>query len=254
MLNYKGATAYLCCGGPSLNRYDLAILNARSLVAAVNNAPVAMWRRGHVRPAVWFSIDSPHRFHSDIFSDPMTVKFVWQRFCEGNLHVGEGERGQWKAARHDVRQRKGGALVPWQPATEFPNVQTYDLTAVETVADFARSDKPVRTIGRRHSVLFAALWSLNRMGCRRVNLLGCDLHCDPADPYAWEQEKSATAADDLNEVLHWLRDTGLQEISRAFADRGTEVARIGPEAFGQELRAEQEWRRFVRADGLYSNA
>lgn len=253
MVTFNGAAAFLCCGGPSLNEYYLELLHGHGcLIAAVNNAPVAMWRNGRVRPHLWFSVDSPRNFHHDIFLDTACKKYVRRLFCEGDQHVGQGPRDQWKASRNDVRTRHANRWVAWQPATSFPNVELYDAADEFEPETFFSSPLPPWRSGKRCSVLLPAIWLLAHMGVRTINLLGCDLHMEQARPYAWEQAKTKTATDDSNVTLHWLRDRVLPHLISGAHQRGVMIKRLVPGELAAALRGVRETLPFQFAGDLYT--
>ena len=54
---YRGAAAFLICGGPSLLTHDLTQLQQRGVITlAVNNAATV------VRPNLWCCVDDPGNF------------------------------------------------------------------------------------------------------------------------------------------------------------------------------------------------
>lgn len=252
-MNLKGATAFLCCGGPSLARQPLHRLNEHgTLVAAVNNAPVAMWRQANLRPRLWFSVDSPCHFHRDIFADPACVKYVRRRYCEGDTHYGEGRREQWKMSKHDVRRETGGQWRAWKPAMEFPGVELYEVSEDDLcTATFLDSDQPPWRSGRLKSVLLVAIWFLAKAGCSRINLLGCDFHMEPSRPYAWDQRKSRSACEEANATLHWMGGVAIPKLTQALHERGITLAVVAPEDLHDRVLAAATHQPFRHASGLY---
>lgn len=68
---YRGHSAFLICGGPSLTSHDLSLLNSRGILTmAVNNAATV------VRPNLWCSVDDPGNFSDAIWYDAGITKFV----------------------------------------------------------------------------------------------------------------------------------------------------------------------------------
>ncbi len=62
---FNGRAAFLICGGPSLNKHDLNLLDRRGVLTfAVNNAAAV------VRPNLWTCVDNPANFCEAIWSDP----------------------------------------------------------------------------------------------------------------------------------------------------------------------------------------
>lgn len=255
MVNLKGATAFLCCGGMSLVEHDLSLLSGHGiLVAAVNNAPVAMWRNGRVRPHLWFSVDSPRCFHHDIFLDPACQKFVRRLHCDGDQHYGQGRREQWRASRNDVRMRHEGRWVAWKPANEFPNVELYDAYDGDTfdLQSFFKYTSPPWRSEKMCSVMLPALWFLVRMGVSTINLIGCDLSMDVERPYPWEQGKSVKAVAEENVCLTWLRNSALPALIDAAYGRGTIIRRLTPGELPAAVRGVRETIPFQFAGDLYT--
>ena len=74
---YKGQTAILLGGAPSLKEQPLELLKQRGvLMAAMNNAAL------HFRPTLWFSGDHPACYEPQILMDPSITKFAPLPFAE----------------------------------------------------------------------------------------------------------------------------------------------------------------------------
>ena len=67
---YRGAAAFLICGGPSLATLDLARWPGGMLSCAVNNAATVC------RPNWWVSVDDPGNFCDVIWRNPGVLKCV----------------------------------------------------------------------------------------------------------------------------------------------------------------------------------
>src|SRR4029453_4334606 len=93
---FRGSSAFLVCGGPSLKTHDLAKLQQRGIVAcAVNNAAAV------VRPNLWVSVDDPGNFCDAIWRDPAIWKFVPLCHMEKHFTV-RNEAGELVASEEVV--------------------------------------------------------------------------------------------------------------------------------------------------------
>lgn len=200
----SGRAVALFCGGPSLATLDLGPFMAPWVDrAAVNNAGAL------VRPHWWACVDHPEKFHPGIWSDPNCWKFC----CRNHR-------------RHRVRRKlPGGSFAPdGRVAADCPSVAFYrrhrafdhESWLPEETLSWGSSDDRECSLGLRggRSVLFVMLKLLLVVGYRRVFLLGCDWHMDPAGPqYGFAQAKDERACASNN---------------RSYATNGRRLAALRP--------------------------
>jgi hypothetical protein len=202
---YRGATVFLVCGGPSLNRMDLSGLTSRGvLVAAVNQVAAT-----HVRPQLWFSVDDPAKFHESIWKDPGILCFTKQKYL-----------------RHVVWESDGGARKPTRKVCEMPSVVGY-AHRCEWPCDFLEGAPTWGKEGIFKSVFIVALRILADLGVKRICLLGADFHMDPAEPYAFNQQKSPSAAESNNRYYDRM-NRDLPAVWRSLLSIGCEVVNCTP--------------------------
>ncbi len=199
---YRGATAFLVCGGPSLNQMDLSGLASRgALVAAVNQVAAT-----HIRPQLWFSVDDPVKFHESIWRDPGILCFTKRKYLR-------------HATLNSARSRG--------PKTQdLPAVLGYDHRS-EWPCDFLAGAPTWGKSGVFKSVFVVALRILADLGVSRICLLGADFHMEPGKSYAFDQEKSHAAAESNNRYYaHMNRD--LPAVRRELLSIGCEVVNCTP--------------------------
>jgi hypothetical protein len=181
---YRGRSAFLVCGGPSLVTHDLARLERRGvLTLAVNNAASVL------RPRLWCSVDDPGNFADAIWRDPGILKFVPLCHMEKTFIVRD-KSGNLTASRERVGDmpavfgfRRNEAFVAGQWLRE----DTFNW------GNHGRREDADGHSGAR-SVMYVALRLLFYLGVRRVFLVGCDFRMrHGAQNYAFEQDRSASS-------------------------------------------------------------
>ena len=203
---YRGASAVLCCGGPSLNYLDTTMLSKRGIIVAAVNQCAAT----HVRPHVWFSVDSPDRFHDSIWADPGIMCFAKRRY-----------------AKHTVHKKIDGKFVDTNRSIrDYPNVWFYEHTAEWKPQEFL-TQRLITWGDTRHSVMLPALRILYWLGIRNLAIIGADFHMIPERSYAFNSPKDATAAQTNNNTYTWLNDR-FAELRPHFDQVGYNVVNATP--------------------------
>lgn len=203
---YRGATVFLVCGGPSLNKMDLTPLRAERgiLVAAVNQVAAT-----HVRPQLWFSVDDPSKFHESIWKDPGILCFTKQKYL-----------------RHAVWETKDGERKAGPKSQDLPGVLGYEHRS-EWPCDFLSGAPTWGTAGVFKSVFMVALRMLADLGVKRICLLGADFHMEPGQSYAFDQEKNAGAARS-NNGYYARMNRDLPKVWKDLLSIGCEVVNCTP--------------------------
>lgn len=187
---YRGRSAFLICGGPSLaqmgRKVHRIIQRPAFLTMAVNNAPKL------IRPNLWCSVDEPDHFLRSIFLDPKILKFQ---------PVGKTSKKLWHSDRWesmDVRVR------------DCPNVFYYTLTHAGFPDEFLSQPQFFwgfdSKSGGGRSVMHVAIKLLYVLGCRRIFLLGADFHMTPERGYAFEQARHAGSVKNNNDTYRKLNE------------------------------------------------
>lgn len=193
----NNCAAFLCGGGPSLNKIDPPLLNGHNrIVFALNNT------YPRIRPDVWVGVDDPSCYRRDIFWQPF-VKIMrggYQgRHCEGrridhlhNTYYADVSRADdpediFKLRAHDVR---------------FVWAQNVFTTA-----------------------LHITIW----MGCKKIYLFGCDFNAFKGDYY-----DSDIALSDKNKIWNEQLYNQLYEYMKWFVNvapnYGVEVYSCSPDS------------------------
>lgn len=191
---FRGGSCFLVCGGPSVADMDLSLLQRRGvLVAAVNNVAAAT-----VRPNLWFSYDSQHCFHRNIWRDPFIMKFLREENLPRVLNIWDGE----KYVTSEERPR------------DCPNVWGYKFQVGWNAETFLTAERP--TVGTddasmdpdtttwHKSVLLPTLRILFDLGVRRLYLLGCDFLMTPERCYGFDETQDDSGVRRNNELFDWL--------------------------------------------------
>ena len=145
----NNCVAFLCGGGPSLNKIDPNFLNGHNrLVFALNNT------YPRVKPDVWIGMDDPSCYRRDVFWQPF-IKIMrggyQRRLCEGQRidHL------------HNMYYADVGELADPE---EIFKLRAHDVRFVWA-----------------QNVFTTALHIIMWMGCKKIYLFGCDFHTSEGD-------------------------------------------------------------------------
>lgn len=210
---YRGATAFLLCGGPSLQRATIYNWNERGiLTVAVNHAALV------IRPNVFICSDPPDRFHDRIWRDPGIMKLFPVEYACRMLRM-----------QHEGRIESGTGVFPY----DCPNAHAYhsDFYFDHTV-EGVRSDKIMRgpyegkacslgIMGGR-SVMIPAIHLLVLMGVRRIVIVGADFKMDATRPYAFGESRTPGQIDDNNKLFGIVQQR-IMAMCRSMADLGVRI-------------------------------
>lgn len=202
------STAFLVCGGPSLNLIDPALLNQRGLFTmAVNNA--AAWKS--FRPSAFVCSDPPMKFHLGIWLDPSVMKFI--------------PLPKLKGGRGILRKKEDGKFSKTDfSACHCPNVWGFlrrswmaldDTFFTEEGAAWGNLDEGVMRVGLPKTVntMLLGIRLLHYLGARQIFLVGCDFKMTEGNTYAFDQGKGDDGVSSNNvqyqNVNDWL--TKMQE-------------------------------------------
>ena len=202
---------FLVCGGPSLKKTDLTLIQRPGiLTAAVNNAAV------HFRPHIWFMCDRQSNFSDWAWMDPgIPLKFTKQKYLYGDMQ----------------RWTPGGLYKSGSPR-DLQGVWGYKHKAGWDADTFLTDDLP--TWGAKNaaqdpedkqshkSVMLPALWLSYWLGVRRIYLVGCDWKMKESQPYAFPQDVPAGKVAGNNALYAWL-GRRFKELRPHFQKHGLEV-------------------------------
>jgi hypothetical protein len=215
---YRGATAFLLCGGPSLASHNLRLLEQRGvLTCAVNNAATVF------RPHLWVSMDDPTHFCDVIWRDPGILKFAPQRDMERHFVVRDAQ-DRLQPSREVVGDMPG--VFGYRHNNTFIAARwlcqdTFNWGSNATPGDAAGQN------GSR-SVMYVALRLLFHLGVRRLYLLGCDFRMQTgAANYAFPQRRCASSVRHNNTTYRILNER-LAQLLPYFQQEGYEVRNCTP--------------------------
>jgi len=210
---YRGRSAFLIAGGPSLNGFDLSLLQRRGiLTCAVNNAAAVF------RPHLWVSIDDPGNFVDVVWRDPGITKFVPLCHMEKHFTVRDG----------------AGELVPSSELVgDMPAVFGYrrnerfqpEQWLYEDTFNWGNHSRTCDSDGNRgsRSVMYVAIRLLFYLGIRRLFLLGCDFRMQEGiSNYAFPQDRSVSSIRGNNSSYQVLNQR-LTRLKPYFEREGYEI-------------------------------
>jgi len=229
---YRGASAFLILGGPSILKMPLYLLSRRGiLIMSVNNCPAGLPKG--IRPHVWLHTDPAHKFHESIWRDPGILKIVpvkeWKRTVD--------KHGDSYFLR--TRDPQTGQLVPMSDvrAWDMPGVLGFHRNSCfdpqnwlfegrinrgndeESATGFKVNKKRgvKKEVGKPNgwpqtiNTMFAALRMAFYLGIKTLYLVGADFRMTAEQPYAFNQDKgcgglrgNASAYEKMNLMLDGL--------------------------------------------------
>ena len=215
---YKGASAFLICNGPSLvnGDYDLSQLNRPGVVTyGINNGPATF------RPTFWSCVDDPSRFLKSIWLDPKITKFVPHAHAEKPIFDNE----TWK----DMKQDGQKVLVG-----ECPNV-VYFHRNEKFVADRWLFEDKInwgchKDFGGGRTVMLATLRILFLLGFRKVYLLGADFTMTEDYAYHFDEKRDKGAVNGNMSTYKKMRDEYFPQLKPYFEAEGFEVYNCNPDS------------------------
>ena len=231
---YRGGTAFLVLGGPSLQIMPLDRLAARGvLIASYNNNPAAL--PPPIRPHIWLHNDKPCKMHDSLWRDPSILKFSPVREWRGG-----DSKGKYK----NVRTRDRDGFHPYaRKAVDLPGVIGFTRTShfdpdrwlSEPSLNNGNCKRSAARNGWPHIIntMFQSLKLLWLLGFDRVYLIGADFRMDPDRPYAFAEHKSEGGVRANNEGFRKM-DTMLAALAPRLVEGGMSVYNATP---GSGLRA-----------------
>ncbi len=215
---YRGHSAFLIAGGPSLNSHDLAQLDQRGiLTCAVNNAAAVY------RPRLWVSVDDPGNFVDAIWQDPGILKFV--PLCHMEKHF---------MVRNEVDE-----LVPSQDAVgDLPAVFGFrrneqfreEQWLYEDTFNWGNHSQKHDSDGNKgsRSVMYVAIRLLFYLGIRRLFMIGCDFRMEHGGQnYAFSQDRTRNSVRGNNDSYRILNQR-LERLRPYFEREGFQIINCTP--------------------------
>lgn len=205
-----GGSAFLVCGGPSVNRMNFERLRERGIFSlGVNNVA------GKVPVTAFVCSDPPMKFHWGIFKDPKVMKFL------PTPKIGKGKnRGRLRIKHQD-------GTFQWlnEFTCECPNVWGFERRSwlmvdhtffTEPSASWGNQNAGVERTGlaKTACTMLLGIRLLHYLGAANVFLLGADFWMSPgAGPrgnYAFGQDRDKGAVESNNRqfgiAAEWLQE------------------------------------------------
>lgn len=217
--NYRGAHAFLICGGPSFGSLDNTKLK-NCWTMALNNSVRSY------RPDAWACVDQPSRFIKSIWLDPKIMKFVPFDHTESKLW--DNSRENW-GPLYKNKEKEDFLKV-----RECPNVlfyrrnEKFESSRFLFECTFNWGDHSQWGGGR--SVMLVALRILFLLGFREVYLLGCDLVMDETHKYHFNEERTKGAQKGNMSTYQKMIDIYFPQLKPYFDKFGFHVYNCNPES------------------------
>lgn len=179
---YKGASAFLICNGPSLSsgKYDVSLLKKPGVITmGINNGPRT------IRPNLWTCVDDPKRFIKSIWFDPCIQKFVPLSFATKALFDNENWCDMLDEKGSPYVVRKCPNMVYFRRNTKF----MAERYLVEDTVNWGNSAKN----GGSRTVMLSALRLLYLLGFRKIYLLGADFDMSGEKTYHFDEQRDKGA-------------------------------------------------------------
>jgi hypothetical protein len=209
--NYRGASAFLICGGPSFKNIDQNELD-KCYTMALNNSPASY------RPNAWACVDDPARFMKSIWLDPKIMKFV--PFDHTEKPLWDNTADNWGPLNKNVRECPN--VIYYRRNEKFePSRWLWEYT-------FNWGDHSKWGGGR--SVMLAALKILFVQGFRNVYLLGCDLNMDENHKYHFDEERDKGAQRGNMSTYKKMIEQYYPQLKPHFDDFGFNVYNCNPDS------------------------
>jgi hypothetical protein len=215
--NFRGASAFLICGGPSFGELDHTPLH-NCYTMALNNSPKTF------RPNAWVSVDQPCRFLKSIWLDPTIMKFVPFDHTEKEL---------WNNTKEDwgpLMNANGKRMK----ARECPNIVYYrrneKFEPSRWLFEYTFNWGDHKKWGGGRSCMLAALKILFVLGFRNVYLLGCDLKMDKNTKYHFDEERNKGSQNGNMSTYNKMIKTYYPQLKPYFDKFGYNVYNCNPDS------------------------
>lgn len=208
---YKGASAFLICNGPSFVKLDRKLLDMPGIMTfGINNGPKTF------RPNFWTCVDDPVRFLKSIWLDPKITKFIPQSHFEKPIFDNE----KWEVMRKVVG--------------DCPNVIGYRRNEKFVASQWLYEDKlnwgNHKDHGGGRSVMLPSLRILHLLGFRKVYLLGCDMKMTEQYTYHFDEQRSKGAVNCNMSTYDRLKSEYLPQLKPYFDAEGFNVFNCNSES------------------------
>jgi hypothetical protein len=231
---YRGRSAFLIGGGPSLKKQNLSLLEQRGVLTCAMNNVAAVYR-----PHLWVSVDDPGSFSDVIWQDPAILKFVPLCHMEKKFSVRDSNGALMESSEvvGDVPGIFGFRRNEHFEASQWLYEDTFNW------GNHARRKDAEGNKGSR-SVMYVGLRLLFYLGVRRIFLLGCDFRMqDGQANYSFEQARSPQSVGSNNKTYQIL-NSRLSLLKPHFEREGLEIYNCTPDS-GLNVFPSMDYRQAV---------
>ena len=208
---YRGASAFMLCNGPSLKNMNLNLLNKPGIITyGMNNGPKTF------RPNMWTCVDNPERFIKSIWLDPRIQKFVPHAHLEKKIF----DSVTWK--QMDIRVGECPNIVAYHRNEKF----MADRFLFEDTINWGNH----KNHGGGRSVMLPVLRILFLLGFRTVYLVGADFKMDSENTYHFDEQRAAGSVRGNRSTYNRLQNEYFPQLKPYFDAEGFKVFNCTPES------------------------
>ena len=206
---YRGASAFLICNGPSFASLNHDLLRQPGIITyGMNNGPASF------RPDFWTCVDTPARFLKSIWLDPKITKLVPMAHFEKNIFDNE----EWK-----MQNVKVG---------DCPNVIGFRRNEKFMANRFLFEDcmnwGNHKDYGGCRTVILPCLHILFLLGFRKIYLLGCDLTMSTEYAYHFDEQRDKGAVNCNTATYRKMITEYFPQLKPFFDAEGFEIYNCNP--------------------------
>lgn len=206
---YRGASSFLICNGPSFAGLDQNLLNKPGVITyGVNNGPKSF------RPNFWTCVDTPARFLKSIWLDPKITKFVPMDHFEKKIFDNE----TWQM--QDIKVGDCPNVIGFRRNEKF----MAERFLFEDCMNWGNH----KDYGGCRSVILPCLHILFLLGFRKVYLLGCDLTMSSQYAYHFDEQRDKGAVSCNNTTYQKMINEYFPQLKPYFDEEGFEVYNCNP--------------------------
>jgi len=210
---YRGASAFMICNGPSFAKLDHSLLSKPGIMTyGMNNGPKTF------RPNFWTCVDDPARFLKSIWTDPRITKFIPMATMEKRIFDSIDNR--WEMTKTKVG--------------DCPNVIGYRRNEKFKADRFLFEDSinwgNHKDYGGGRSVMLPVLRILFLLGFRKVYILGCDMKMTEEYTYHFDEQRTQGAVKGNTNTYERLTGEYLPQLKPIFDSEGFEVFNCNPDS------------------------
>lgn len=207
---FRGASAFLICGGPSFAQVDKTKLSQPGvLTMGINNSMKTF------RSNLWISVDDPTHFIKSVWIDPTIMKFVPLDHAEKYIFDNE----KW--------------VMMGMKVGDCPNVWYYKRNEKFNAKQFLWEDTfnwgNHKDYGGGRSVMLVAIRMMFFLGIRNIFLLGADFKMDESKGYHFDQSRSKESVANNNDTFSKMINR-FTELKPIFEKNGLFLYNCNPES------------------------